>query len=65
MTKARARERAKKKASEKTSKRLANAKQAAPTIPSGRFDPGVSSIKGISVNKNNSGSMRRGTARSK
>jgi hypothetical protein len=65
MTKARARERAKKKALEKTRKRLASAKQPAPTIPSGQFDPGVGSIKGISVNTNNSGAMRRGAARSK
>ena len=65
MTKARARERGKKKAREKTKKRLGNAKQAAPSIPSGQFDPGASSIKGLNVNQNNSGAMRRGAARSK
>jgi len=64
MTKARARERAKKKKLEKTRKRLAIVKEAAPTIPSGQFDPGASSIKGANVNTNNSGAMRRGAARS-
>lgn len=65
MTKARARERAKKKKLEKTIKRLTSVKESAPSIPSGQFDPGSSSIKGFNVNTGNSGSMRRGTARSK
>ncbi|MBT4890004.1 MAG: hypothetical protein HON65_10675 [Rhodospirillales bacterium] len=65
MTKARARERAKKKALEKTKKRLAHADQPVQATRPGQYDPGSSSIKGLNVNTNNSSSMRRGAARSK
>ncbi len=65
MTKARARERAKSRALNKTKKRKDTAEQSAPSIPSGQFDPGAGSIKGMNVNSTNSGSARRGAARSK
>tara|TARA_R110000787_G_scaffold3947_12_gene15397 strand:- start:230 stop:433 length:204 start_codon:yes stop_codon:yes gene_type:complete len=67
MTKARARERAKARAGQKTKKRAAAADQTDQNIPRGQFDPGTSSIKGPTANAGarNFGGARRGAARSK
>ena len=67
MTKARARERAKARAGQKTTKRTAAADQTDQNIPRGQFDPGTGSIKGPNANSGaqNFGGARRGAARSK
>jgi len=67
MTKARARERAKAKAAQKTEKRDANADKPGQAPRPGRFDPGSNSIKGPAA-KPNAGNMaaaRKGAARSR
>jgi hypothetical protein len=67
MTKAKARQRAKAKAGQKAVKRDANAERPGQQIPSGKFDPGASSIKspGMNANTKNFAGARRGAARSK
>ncbi len=66
MTKAKARERAKRKRAQKVKKREANADQTKPIRP-GQFDPGPGSIKGLRVNENagHFGGGKRGAARSR
>ena len=64
MTKARARERAKARAAQKTKKHEAKADRTEKTIPHGQFDPGSGSIKGPRGNPAASfGKSRRGAAR--
>ncbi|MBT5266667.1 MAG: hypothetical protein HOL85_17660 [Rhodospirillaceae bacterium] len=67
MTKAKARERAKAKAAQKIAKRQANADQPTQEPTPGRFDPGNSSIKGLSMKSSarSFGPARRGSARSR
>jgi hypothetical protein len=67
MTKAKARLRAKAKATQKIKKREANAERPGSQIQRGRFDPGSNSIKGpnMAVGTRNFGAARRGAARSK
>ena len=67
MTKAKARLRAKAKATQKVRKRQANAGQASQQIQPGRFDPGASSIKGPRMNANtkNLAGAKRGATRSR
>jgi len=67
MTKAKARQRAKAKAAEKTGKQESNAGRHDQKVRPGQFDPGTGSIKSPSVNaggKNFAGA-RRGAARSR
>jgi hypothetical protein len=67
MTKAKARQRAKAKAAEKTGKRETNTGRHDQKVRPGQFDPGTGSIKSPSVNaggKNFAGA-RRGAARSR
>ena len=64
MTKTRARQRAKAKASQKIKKRQANADKIGQTIKPGQFDPGAGSIKGPRGNPATKfGRARRGAAR--
>lgn len=67
MTKAKARERAKAKATQKVKKRLDGADQAAQGVPPGRFDPRANSISGPGATGSgkNLGGARRGAARSR
>jgi hypothetical protein len=66
MTKAKARERAKAKASQKIAKRKANADNPAQPTHPGKFDAGSHSIKGpgSSANVQNLGAAKRGAGRS-
>lgn len=64
MTKARARERAKKRAAKTGVKHEANPDRSGPKVKPGQFDPGVRSMKGANVNAGNSGGVKRGAARS-
>ena len=66
MTKARARERAKAKASEKIAKRKAGAEQPDKNDHPGRFDAGSHSIKGpgSTASVRNFGAAKRGAGRS-
>ena len=67
MTKARARERAKAKASQKVKKREAGAAQAAQTIRPGQFNPGpnVKKASGGNPNTKIQAGARRGAPRSR
>ncbi len=67
MTKAKARLRAKAKATQKAIKRKAKTGQPEQKIRPGQFDPGANSIKspGAKANTRNFGGSRRGAARSR
>ena len=67
MTKAKARQRAKARAAQKTGVRNTSADRQGPKIPQRHFDPGTSSIKGPRLNTNtkNFAGAKRGAARSR
>ena len=65
MTKARARQRAKAKASKKVKKREADTGRPEQKIKPGQFDPGPGTIKGPNANTKHFAGARRGAARSR
>ncbi len=67
MTKARARERAKAKAAQKTKKRVDNVDQSGQKIPPGKFDPNEKSITsmGATASSRSLAGAKKGSARSR